>query len=244
MLYLLAEQNLKDIEVDFENMICHVQKAFIDDSNVVLDNLLMNLKTCCATKNKQVPLFEANFFRDVTSIEALFKTLGYHWNLYDHDLLAFLIEMAKCDMAIKTYHKFVHSVDLSAYDLVNHCSDKKMAPGYKTLRIKLKRTECTIKTVEKVKAMIVQYYELEKHAILFKNVTKGCFDITYQNSDLVMAHINNNKHLTIDFKNQLIIMGTVVFNGVNIREDAREDAREVCKILIIINVDVHCGVLI
>ena len=231
---------MKDIKADFENMICRVQKAFID-SNVVLDNLLMNLKTCCATKNTQIPLFEANFFTDVTSIEALFNTLSYHWNLYDHDMLVFLIKTAKCDIAIKAYHKFVNSVDLSAYDLVNHCSDKEMAPGYKALQIKLKKNKCTIQTVEKVKTMIVQYYELEKHAILFKSVTKGCFNITYQTSDLVMMYINKNGHLIVDFRNKLIIEGAVIFNGMNIREDARE----VCKTLIIIIMlmYVHRGVL-
>ena len=237
MLYFLVEQNLKDIEAEFENMVYNVQKAFIN-SSVDLNNLLMKLKTSSATENKQVPLFETNYFGDVTSMKALFKALSYHWNLYDHDMLAFLIDAANCDMASKIYHAFVNSVDLLAFDLVNHCSDIEMAPGYKALQIKLKKSECTIKTVEKIKKMIVQHYELKNYAIVLKTVTKGCLNIQYQTSDLVMVYINNSRPITVDFKNRLIYEAVVIFNGTNLQEDARE----VCTVFIVINVYVYIKV--
>ena len=225
MLYILIVQSLKDIEENFENMIFDVRKAFIN-SNVVVDDLLMNLKTSSATKNKEVPLFEENFFKNVTSIETLFEVLDHHWNLYDHDMLAFLINKANCEMASVIYQKFVNSLNLSPFDLVSH-PNKEMAPGYKTLQITIDKSECTIKTVENIKMMIVKYYELEKCAIVFKEVTKGCIHIKYLTSDLTIIHINN-KILLIDFKNRLIHEGITIFNGMKIKEDIRE----VCKVLI------------
>ena len=225
MLYILVVQSLKDIEEDFENMIFDVQKAFIND-NVVVDDLLMNLKTSSATKNKEVPLFEEDFFKNVKSIETLFKVLDYYWNLYDHDMLAFLINTAKCKMACVIYQKFVNFLNLSSFDLLSH-PNKEMAPGYKILQITIDKSECTIKTVENIKRMVVEYYELEKCAIVFKEVTKGSINIKYLTSDLVMIHINN-KTLFVDFKTRLIHEGVTVFNGMKIKEDVRE----VCKVFI------------
>ena len=226
MMYILIGRSLKDIKADFENMIFDVQKAFID-GNVVVDDLLMNLKTSFATKNKEVPLFREDYFKDVTSIETLFKVLDCHWNLCDHDMLAFLINMAKCEMASVIYQKFVNSLNLSPFDLVCHCPNMEMVSGYKTLQITVDISECTIKTVEKIKMMIVEYYELEKHAIVFKEVMKGSINIKYLTSDLVMIDINN-KILFVDFKNKLILEGITVFNGMRIKQDVRE----VCKVFI------------
>ena len=184
-------------------MINKLQKAFID-GNVDLDDLLMTLKNSFATKNRKVPLFEKNLFRDVTSIGALFKVLDYHWNLYDHDMLAFLINIANCEKANKIYTEFSASTNLSGFGLINHCPDKEIfiAPGYKILQIKIEKSECTITVVKKIKMMIVEYFELEKYAIVHKRVTKGCINIEVHISDRVASHIQT-KTLSIDFKGQL-----------------------------------------
>ena len=203
-------------------MIKDVQKEFTDGS-VVLDELLMNLKNAYATKNKTVHLFEENTFNDVKSIGALFEILGYFWNLYDHDMLAFLINIADCKKAHKIYTEFITSTNLSAFDLVNHCSDKEVPilPGYKALQIKVEKSSCTIKTMETIKMLIVEYYELEKYAIIIKEITTGSVKIILIAPDLVMVELNN-KRLLIDFKKKLICEAVTLFNDINIREDTRE----------------------
>ena len=203
-------------------MVNDVQKEFTD-SSVVLDELLMNLKNAFATKNKAVHLFEENMFIDVKSIGALFEILGNFWNLYDHDMLAFLINIADCKKAHKIYTEFIASIDLSAFDLVNHCSDKELPilPGYKALRIKIEKSTCTIKMLERIKMLIVEYYKLEKYAIIIKEITAGSIETTLIGPDLVMVKINN-EILFVDFKKKLIGEGVILFNGMSIREDTRE----------------------
>ena len=203
-------------------MIKDVQKEFTD-SNVVLDELLMNLKNAFATKNKAVHLFEENMFNDVKSIGALFEILGNFWNLYDHDMLAFLINIADCKKAQKIYTEFVASMDLSAFDLINHCSDKKLPilPGYKAFQIKIEKSSCTIKMMERIKMLIVEYYKLEKYAIIIKEITTGSVEITFIASDLVMVEVNSER-LLVDFKKKLIHEAVTRFNGMSIREDTRE----------------------
>ena len=225
---IIAKQSLKDIEADFQRMINDVQKEFTD-SSVVLDELLMNLKNAFATKNKAVHLFEENIFNNVKSIGALFEILGNFWNFYDHDMLAFLINIADCKKAHKIYTEFIASIDLSAFDLVNHCSDKQLPilPGYKALQIKIEKSSCTFKMMERIKMLIVEYYELEKYAIIIKEITKGSYKITFITSDLVMIEFNNTR-LFVDFKESLIREGITVFNGINIREDTREVRTYIC----------------
>ena len=203
-------------------MIKDVQKEFTD-SNVVLDELLMNLKNAFATKNKAVHLFEENMFNDVKSIGALFEILGNFWNLYDHDMLAFLINIADCKKAHKIYTEFITSIDLSAFDLINHCSDKKLPilPGYKALQIKIEKSTCTIKMIQRIKMLIVECYKLEKYAIIIKEITAGSIETTLIVPDLVMVKINN-EILFVDFKEKLIREGVILFNGRSIREDTRE----------------------
>ena len=219
---IIAKQSLKDIEADFQRMINDVQKEFID-SSVVLDELLMNLKNAFATKNKAVHLFEENIFNNVKSIGALFEILGNFWNFYDHDMLAFLINIADCKKAHKIYTEFIASIDLSAFDLVNHCSDKQLPIllGYKTFQIKIEKSSCTIKIMERIKMLIVEYYELEKYAIIIKEIKTGSVEITFITPDLVMIEINN-KRLLVDFKEKLICEAVILFNGMNIREDTKE----------------------
>ena len=80
--------------------------------------------------------------------------------------------------------------------------------------------------------MIVQHYELKNYGIVLKTVTKGCLNIQYQTSDLVMVYINNSRPITVDFKNRLVYEAVEIFNGMNVKEDARE----ICKVFIVINV--------
>ena len=216
------KKSLEDIETDFKEMINNLQKALVD-SSVKLDNLLMNLKSCFATKNKKVPLFEMNFFKHATSIAALFKVLNYFWNIYDHNMLALLVDTAKCEEASKIYHEFVDSVDLSAFDLTNYCSDEEAltSPGYKRFQITVGNSDCTGKLVKGIKYMIVDYYKLEKYAITLKEVTKGSIIIVFLASDLTLLYIKNGA-LTSEFMEKLRKEGIVLFNGVNIKEDTRE----------------------
>ena len=221
-MYTSEEKSLEDIEADFKEMIHNLQKSLVD-SSVKLDDLLMNLKSCFATKNKEVPLFEKNFFKHATSIEALFKVLNLFWNIYDHDMLALLVDTAKCEEASKIYHEFVDSVDLSAFNLTNYCSDEEVLtlPGYKTFQITVENSDCTGKLVKRIKYMIVDYYKLEKYAITLKEVIKGSIIIIFLASDSISLYIKNGT-LTSEFMEKLRQEGFVLFNGVNIKEDTTE----------------------
>ena len=217
-----AKKSLNDIETDFKEMINNVQKAFIDGS-IDLNDVLLKLSISSATKNKEIPLFEKNILKDVISIETLFKVLDCFWNLYDHDMLAFLIDTAKCEKARRIYIDFFASSDLSAFDLLNYYCDKEVSilPGYSTLKITLEKKECTSKTMEKIKGMTVDHYGLEKYAIVLKKVTKGCINMEYLTSDLVLLHIGTLIISTI-FKEMLKNEKVICFNGIEIKVKARE----------------------
>ena len=213
---------MNDIETDFKEMINNVQKAFID-GKIDLNDVLKKLNNSSATKHKEIPLFEKNLFEDVISIETLFKVLSCFWNLYDHDMLAFLIDTVKCEKANRVYKEFCASLDLSAFDLLNYYCDQEIAilPGYSTLKITLEKKECTSKTMEKIKSITVDHYGLEKYAIVLKKVTKGSIKIEFLTSDLLLLHIGTIT-ISIDFKKMLKQEEVIRFNGIEIKVKARE----------------------
>ena len=198
-------------------MLDDVCDAF-DDDTVNIDNLLMDLNYF-ATKDQKIPLFKENFFENVTSIKELFAVLGDYWNPYDHDVLAFLVETAKCEEARKIFDEF----SSSASNLVYHCFDQTI-PN-KALQIKVAtsmsgKTNITIdkKTIEDIKESIVEFCRLEKCAMVFKcaTVIKGCQDtkqciaIGYSVPDSVMIHIQKYMPTTCtNFKKKLDHKGIV-----------------------------------
>ena len=208
-------------EEEFKMMVDDVYEAFIDGI-VNIDSLLMKLKDHFATEDKKISLFEEICFECVTSIKALFEVLDNYWNLYDHDVLAFLVDTAKCEEASKILKEFISS----ASDLVYHCPVQAISRN-KTLRIKvtLKEEEITKegiiigkKTIENIKIMIIEFFRLVKCAMVFKCATvvngcqgkKQCIAIEYLASDSVMIHIQKHMPTThIDFKKRLDQKGIV-----------------------------------
>lgn len=217
---------------EFKMITDEVYQAFNDDS-VNLNDLLIKLESQSATKNQTVPLFKVDFFKNVTSIKELFEVLDYCWNFYDHDMLAFLINIAKCEKASKIYDQFVDSLDPSSSDLINHCSDKEIS-GYKTLQITVEKNVCTNKMMSKIKKMIVEHCELEKYAIVFRGgVKKGSIVIEFLGSDLVMIHTENCMHkLTtqcqVKLRNEAVVR--IKCNDFIVEPKFDLDTRKVCKL--------------
>ena len=203
-------------------MINNIEKAFSDGS-IDLNDVLRKLNNSFATKNKEIPLFEKNIFKDVVSIKSLFKVLGCLWNFYDHDMLAFLIDTAKCEKANKIYSEFCASSDLSAFDLLNcYCNEEILTlPGYSTLKITIEKQECTSRTIERIKSMTIDHYGLEKYAIILKKVTKGCINLEYHIPELVLSRIGTLIISTL-FKEMLKNEKVIRFNGIEVKVKAIE----------------------
>ena len=191
--------SIDDIEAEFGIMVANVQEA-LEKSNINVNKLLIKLKSSSAVRDRNIPLFEKDIFKEITSIDKLFETLSGYWYLFDYDVLIYLVKTAGCKEAKVVYDNFLASFDSSAitnhklilqYDEYIH--KEGLLPGTCKLRIKVARDECTVEVEKEVKKVISEYFNLEKYALIFKGIKQGCIEFIYQISHSVKSYMLQHK---------------------------------------------------
>ena len=198
-------------------MIDKIQKSFTDN-HIDINILVRSLQNSFAAKSQRIYLFENDLFQNVNPSKRLFEVLDDYWNVYDCDLLKFLVSKANCEESTKIFAEFLdtlNSVDFSAIDLADYkCSVR--APN-KVLQIKLKESKCTIEILKKIKIAITECFGLTENAITFKEVRKGCINICFQVQDLVAVYISQQR-VPRDCINQLKEVADITVLKVCCRE--------------------------
>ena len=138
--------NIKTIEIKFARITNSIEQALIIQ-NVDVALLIKQLCTISTVKNKNVLLYDDDVFEKIKSIDALWRKLRCFWNIFDYELLEYIIELSDCREAQKIYEEFLSRTGPAAIedvDLVLYCAEENREGSLKpVLRIKVNAEECT-----------------------------------------------------------------------------------------------------
>ena len=174
--------NIQDIEVQFAMMTDRIKQALIKN-NVDVASLIEQLCAISAVKNKNVPLFDEDVFEKIKSIGDLWRKLKNFWNIFDYEFLLYVVKISNCREAQEIFENFLSRIDPTAIedaDLVLHCKGEHQEGSLKpVLRIKVKAEICTPNIKSMVEEIVSKIYDLEKYALRFQGIKKGCIELLY-----------------------------------------------------------------
>ena len=156
---------IKAIEIQFAKMTSRIEQALISN-NVDVAELIKQLCAISVVKNKKVPLFDDDVFEKIKSIDALWRKLRIFWNIFDYELLEYIIEISECEQAQEIYEEFLARIDPSVIedaDLILYCGEENQEGLLKpVLRIKVNTEKCTFDIKKQIEEIISKRYNLDK----------------------------------------------------------------------------------
>ena len=177
--------------MEFAIMTNKLKQALIDN-DIDVDSLIEQLRAISAVRDKNVPLLDEDVFIKITSVDEFWKKLSSFWDIYDYDLLRFIIRITKCKDAKNILEDFLSRVDpdiIEDADLVLNCEVHHRKGSLKpTLRIKVNAERCTGHIKKEVKKIVSKIYKLEEYALCFKAIKEGCIELLYHISRALMAY--------------------------------------------------------
>ena len=184
--------NIEDIEVEFAMMTDRIKEKLIND-NVDVVSLVEQLCAISVVSNKKVPLFDKDVFEKIKSINEFWKELRIFWNIFDYDLLRYIIQISKCREGEIVLDEFLSKIDPSAIedvDLVLHCRVEHREGSLKpVLRIKINAEKCTPSIQKQVKEIVSKTFDLKEYTLCFKGIKKGCVELSYYISQGVASYL-------------------------------------------------------
>ena len=174
--------SIRKIEVLFAKTTNEIKEALIRN-NVKVVPLIEQLCAISAVKSKDVPLFDKDIFKRTKSINEFWQELRSFWNIFDYELLEYVIEISDCNEAREIFENFLSRIDPSVIenvDLVLHCKVLHQEGLLKPiLRIKVNADKFTLNVKKRVEEMISKAYDLEKYALRLQGIKKGCIELLY-----------------------------------------------------------------
>ena len=184
--------SIKDIDIQFGKMTSRIEQALISN-NVDATKLITQLRAISVVKNKKVPLFDDEVFEKIQSVDMLWRKLSSFWNIFDYELLECVIEISECGEARSILKNFLSRIDPSAIEdanLVLYYEKQNLKGQLKpVLRVKVNTEKCTLKIKEKVKKIISKAFNLDKYALCFRSIKKGCIELFYYISKPLKSHL-------------------------------------------------------
>ena len=169
-----------------------IKQALISN-NVDVVSLIEQLCAISAVRNKRVPIFDEDIFKEIQSINALWRKLRSFWTIFDYELLEYVIKISECGEAQKIFKEFLSRIDPSAIedvDLVLYCGEENQGGSLKpVLRVKVNTEECTSNIKKQVEEIISRTYTLDKYALRFQGIKKGCIELLYNISKPLKLHL-------------------------------------------------------
>ena len=151
-------------------------------------------------------------FLKIRSVEEFWRSLRTFWNIYDYDILWFIVKITKCRVAQQILEEFLSKIDPSTIkdvDLVLHCKvDQTEGSLRPMLRIKVNAERCTYDIQEKVKKVVSEKFNLENYSLRFKGIKEGCIELLYRISKPVKSYLLQfklNKSTLAEFSTYKII---------------------------------------
>ena len=189
--------SIPDIETEFAKMTTEVKEALIK-AKVNVSMLIQRLSAIIIVQDKKVPLFGDDVFTEIQSIDKLWETLRKFWNIFDYEVLGFVINLSECKEAQQIFEDFKSRIEPSAIadaDLILYCTKEHWKGQLKpVLRIKVNaevEDKCTLKVENEVKKVVSETYEIEKYKLCFRGIKKGCIEMVYCISKPLKFHLLN-----------------------------------------------------
>ena len=216
--------SIRDIEAQFAVMTSSIKQALISN-NVDVALLIERLCAISAVKNEKVPLFDEDVFKKIQvplfdedvsgkiqSVDEFWKRLRYQWNIYDYELLEFIVNISECKEAKETFEEFFSRFDPSTIEdvsLVLDCRVKDREGLLKpVLRIKVKAEKCTLHIKNMVEKMVSEKFNLDKYTLRLQSIKKGCVELSYYISKSLrryLLHFEVSKDTVKDFRAYKIV---------------------------------------
>lgn len=167
-------------------------KQALIDNKVDVDSLIEQLRTISGVNTRNVPLLDEDVFARIRTVDDFWKRLSTYWNVYDYDLLRFIVKITKCREARNILEEFLSRIDpaiIEDVDLVLHCRvDKNEGWPKPILRIKINAEKCTCEIQKEVKEIVSEKYNLKEYCLRFKGIKEGCIELLYYISEALMAY--------------------------------------------------------
>ena len=168
-------------------------KQVLCSNSVDVISVVEQLQRCSGVKDKNIPLFDEDDFKNVNMIENLWQKLDRFWSIFDYDVLRILLEFVKCKRADEIFEEFLSTTDISAIeDLVLHY---KVFEGQELIKpllmVKSKVENYTHSIRRKIEKVICSKFDLQEHSFRFKGIksSKGCIGLVYEISNTMMSYI-------------------------------------------------------
>ena len=192
----MALTSIEEIEVQFAIMTTGIKCALIHN-NIEVGLLIERLCAISAVKEREVPLFDEDVFTKIKSIDELWKQLRDQWDIYNYELLRYIVKVSECGKAKEILEQFVSKIDPSAIkdvEFVLRCQKEKQTGTLKpVLRIKVNCQECTPNIKKKVEDIVSKMYDLDKYTLRLRSIKEGCIELLYYISQPLKSYLLNFK---------------------------------------------------
>ena len=170
-------------------------KETLISNNVNVVSLVEQLCTISAVSSKKVPLFDEDIFEKVTSVDEFWRRLRMFWNIFDYDLLRYVIKISECREAQEIFEEFLSRIDpIEDVDLVLHCRVEHWQGLLKpVLRIKINAEKCNLDVIRNAKKIVSRSYNLKIYSLHFKGIKEGCIELLYYISKAMMIYFREFK---------------------------------------------------
>ena len=181
----------EDLEVEFAIATDKIKQALCD-SPIKVTSVIEQLQTFSVVRNKNVPLFDEDVFKNVTTVEKLWQRLSRFWSIYNYDMLRILLRIINCKKADEIFEEFLSRIDVSVIEdmeIVAHFEVIESKGMIKPmLRIKVKAEKCTNVVKKEVEAIVSSKFNLKEYTLTFRGIKKGCIELIYEISNAMMLY--------------------------------------------------------
>ena len=159
-------------------------KQALLSNNVDVASLIEQLCAISAVRNRNVPLFDEDVFKEITSIDELWRRLRLSWSVSVYELLRHVVEISGCREAQEISEEFLSRIDPTEnedVDLVFHCRAEEQAESLMpVLRIKVNTEKYTLSIKQSVEEILSKSYNLNKYAVCFQGIKEErCAELLY-----------------------------------------------------------------
>ena len=168
-------------------------KQVLSSSTIDVTSVVEQLQTISVVKDKNIPLFDEEVFKSVTTVETLWQKLSRFWSIYNYDLLRILLKIVKYKKANELFEEFLTRFDASAM------KDKEIVLYYEEfrtkglikplLRIKVKAENCTDSIRREAEELMSSVFDFKKYSLCFRGIKEGCIELVYKIPNALMSYL-------------------------------------------------------
>ena len=189
----LADNKLttcEDLEVEFAITTSKIKLVLCNGPRPVdVMSVVEHLQAVSAVKDKNIPLFDEDLFKDVTTVENLWEKLSRFWSVFDYDVLRILLRIGECKRAKEIFEDFLSRVDISAMENMDLVLYREREGLMKPLlRVKVNAKKCTRYTERNVKKIVSLSINIEEYSLWFRGIKEDCNELVYEISNAMMSY--------------------------------------------------------